>query len=441
MATVTKHDKYIKADVSNNNNKFWYITLYDNGDVMTQWGRVGDKGQSKTFPGAGLSFYESKCREKERDGRNGEIAYRKLNVIDGIDAPKVASVQTVQKTALKDIAKKQIKYSNPTVAKLIEYFTDVNAHDIAKATGGKITYNYDSGLFQTPLGIVTQDNIDEARRILVEIGDLVHRSSYASRMGDLTNDYMMLVPQDIGHSRLDVRDFWSDLNKVQHQNAILDSLQASLVTASSAPKTVAKDEDKKEEQIFDVQIDLVEDPAVINRIINLYHKTRQGKHACYHLDVRKVYTVSINTVKNAFLRDGAKLSNIWELWHGTRSSNCLSILKGGLVIPPSTSPHVCGRMFGDGVYASDQSTKALNYAYGYWDNKSKSNNCFMFLLDMAMGNYYVPSGPFSTKRAPSGYDSTFAKANKSGVMNNEMICYRTSQVNLKYLVEFTPDGK
>lgn len=134
------------------------------------------------------------------------------------------------------------------------------------------------------------------------------------------------------------------------------------------------------------------------------------------------------------------MTNIWDLWHGTRSSNVLSILKGGLIIPPQSSPHVCGRMFGNGIYASDQSTKALNYAYGYWGGGSKDNNCFMFLLKMAMGKYFVPTGPFSGN-ARAGYDSTFAKGNQSGVANNEMIVYRCGQVKLDYLVEFSPNGK
>ena len=59
----------------------------------------------------------------------------------------------------------------------------------------------------------------------------------------------------------------------------------------------------------------------------------------------------------------------------------------------------------------------------------------MFLSDVAMGKYYVPSGP-SSNLPKKGYDSTFAKAHKSGVMNNEMIVYKLNQCNLTYLVEF-----
>lgn len=443
MATVVQKINLVKSDLKQNNNKFWRGTLYDNGDVLCEWGRVGDAGQSKTFPGAGVEFLMKKVNEKKRDGRNGEIAYREREFIDGGPAAssKQPTAATVQKHELKAIAKQQIKYNNPTVAKLIEYFTDVNAHQITKATGGKVTYNYDSGMFQTPLGLVTQDSIDEASKILDQVGDLVVKGQYTAALGNLTNDYMMLVPQDIGHKRLEIRDFWSDLQKVQNQKGILDALQASLVTATKTPvKTTDKVSDKPVEQVFDVQIDLVEDGKVIDRLRKLYEKTRQSMHSCYGLNVKKAYTVAINTVNSAFEQDGAKMTNIWDLWHGTRSSNVLSILKGGLIIPPQSSPHVCGRMFGNGVYASDQSTKALNYAYGYWGGGSKDNNCFMFLLKMAMGKFFVPTGSFSGNVRP-GYDSTFAKGSQSGVSNNEMIVYRTSQVKLDYLIEFSPNGK
>lgn len=140
-----------------------------------------------------------------------------------------------------------------------------------------------------------------------------------------------------------------------------------------------------------------------------------------------------------FEESGSKVGNVKELWHGTKASNLLSILKKGFFIPPTNVPYVTGRMFGNGVYFSDQSTKSLNYAYGYWDG-NRQDNCFMFLCNVAMGKEYTPSGPSTQLPAP-GYDSTFAKAGKSGVGNNEMIVYRTSQIDPRYLIEFSPKGQ
>jgi poly [ADP-ribose] polymerase len=437
MATLVRIEKRIMTDcVEENHNKFWTGELYDNGMVITRWGRVGDAGQFKEFPGAGSSFLEKKLREKEGKG------YRVIDSVKTAATNTTVTPKTVANASLRDVALKQIKSNNPIVAKLIDKLVRENAHSIMVATGGKITYNDTTGLFTTATGdVVSQATIDSANAVLEEIADLVAANNYSVDLGRKTNDYLMLIPTEIGRRKLDVREFWDNLSKVQAQKQILDSLQASLVSATSQPVTTRKTTvDAPEQQVFDCQLHLIDDKKEIDRIRSFYRKTNQSIHACSHLDVKTVYEVVINTVNAAFDKDGAKMTNIWELWHGTRVSNLLSILKGGLIIPPSNASNVTGRMFGNGIYASDQSTKALNYAYGYWGGGKTDNNCFMFLLNMAMGNYHVPRGPFSANRAPAGYDSTFAQAGKSSVQNNEMIVYRTSQVKLSRLVEFSPKG-
>jgi len=436
MATVIETVNLVMSDIGNNNNKFWFAQLFDNDDVFCKWGRVGDDGQSKPFPAAGKSFIDKKVREKIAKG------YRKIDVVaSGSTIIKNSSSPAVSE--IRDIAKKQIKSNNPIVEKLIERLAKENAHNIFESSGGKITYNDTTGLFSTPLGIIGQETIDKANNVLIEIGDLVANGKYDSELNNLTNDYMMLVPTEIGRTRLDVRDFWRDLSKVQYQKQIVDSLQSSLVSASNTQKTKDTIEDDIP-KVFDCQLNLVEDGKIIDTIRNFYNKTRQKIHSSYNLDVKTVYSVEINTVKSAFNKHGTKMSNIMTLFHGTKISNVLSILKAGLVIPPRSSPHVCGRLYGDGLYFSDQSTKSLNYATGgVWDGSGKKNdNCFMFLCTVAMGSMYKPNrNNYQSIVYPiRGYDSTFAEAG-SGVMNNEMIVYKVSQCNLVNLIEFSPNGK
>jgi poly [ADP-ribose] polymerase len=158
-------------------------------------------------------------------------------------------------------------------------------------------------------------------------------------------------------------------------------------------------------------------------------------HVTSNYRVKKVYEIKIGSMHTAFENRGLPIGNIMELWHGTKCSNLLSILKVGLIIPSSSSPHCTGRMFGDGLYFSDQSTKALNYATNFWGSGGSTKRIFMFLADVAMGKYYVPSG-YNGRLPKTGYNSTFAKARQSGVRNNEMIVYNTYQANLKYLIEF-----
>ena len=86
----------------------------------------------------------------------------------------------------------------------------------------------------------------------------------------------------------------------------------------------------------------------------------------------------------------------------------------------------------------DPATGGINYAGGNAPGQNRhgsTRRIFMFLADVAMGKAYSPGGYWESlpKR---GYNSTFAKAKKSGVRNNEMIVYNTYQANLKYLIEF-----
>ncbi|MFA7219030.1 MAG: WGR domain-containing protein [Synergistaceae bacterium] len=431
MATLIKEAKYILSNIGNNNNKFWYIELYDDGSTITRNGRVGASGQihnkSHGSRYSAESFFDSKCAEKEGKG------YRPLNVI-GVqgDSRMVRPISN-----LNEIARKQIKTNNTLVGQLINYFTQVNAHNICSATGGQIVFNNTTGLFSTPLGIVTQANINEANCLLAKIGDKVSTSSYDYELERFTNEYMMFVPQNVGMRRVEVRSFWNNLMAVQRQKQIVDSLEASLIQASQGK--LVKDDNGEVPEVFDVQLDLVTEDATIEKVKKLYEGSKNDIHCCSHLKLKKVYSVQIAVAHKEFSNKGMPIGNVKSLWHGTRASNVLSILKQGLVIPPSSSSHCTGRMFGNGVYFSDQSTKALNYSYGYWGGKSTDNNCFMFLCQVALGKPYTPSGGYmsSSFKPPKGYDSTFAKAGKSGVKNNEMIVYETYQANLQYLVEFS----
>lgn len=433
MANLLRERRYIKSDIRQNNNKFWYIEEYDNATVITRNGRVGAAGAEhpKSFGSQyqASAYFDEKCREKE-SYRNGEIPYRILNVVGAKTEPKS---RPIDRKSLLDVVLPQIRTNNSLVRKLIEYFTQTNAHQIEMVTDGQIHYDKNMNLFTTPLGLVTLQNLDKADSILAQIGSMVASGSYADSMLDLTNDYLMLVPQNIGMRRLEVRDFWASLRSVQRQKQIVDSLRTSYDTTLCNVPVVKQG--KTEYVTFDVRVDLVDDPKEVARIAKTFEATKNDKHQSCNLRVKTVYRVEIAGEKNAFDNHGAALGNVQELWHGTRVSNILSILRSGLVIPPEFSSHCTGRMYGNGIYFSDQSTKALNYSHGYWGGAT-DNNCFMFLANVALGKSYVAAGRYDGPFPKQGYDSVFAKAGASGVINNEMIVYRLPQVNLSYLVEF-----
>jgi len=442
MANVVETHKFVLTCSDQNNNKFWRVTLYDNDDVEIHYGRVGAEGSKKLYPRAGRSRMEKDIRKKTTPdaAHYGDgICYTEVKTLDAPASAPVGGgrvVQNVQSSNLKSIATQQIQFSSAETRKLIEWLADVNRHNIAEATKGAITYNVDSGLFQTPLGIVMPDSIVSARDLLDKISDAIQARKDAERKR-LLDQYMRIIPTNVGHKRGWEENFCVSDSQVQAQNAILDALDASYrsVVDGSAKKDTTKKDEPAAPKVFDVKLEDCSDTNTLSNLERMFSGTRSRMHsAVYGCHIHKVWRVSIAEETKRFPVAETKYGNVRDdLWHGTNASNLLSILKGGLIIPPSGSPHVTGRLYGDGVYASDMSTKALNYATGFWGQRD-TGRYFMFHVKFAMGNIYYPNGGF--RRLPSGYHSTFAKAGVSGVINNEMIVYTTNQVQICELVEF-----
>jgi poly [ADP-ribose] polymerase len=432
-ADFVEYRKFSLTDVVDaNHNKFWNVGVTPNGDVVSHWGRQGDPGKTTTWSGAGRGFMEKKINEKLKKG------YVENKTIDARQDPNRVPQSRVASPQLADIARKQIRTKNPEVASLIDYLVRVNAHNIGVATGGKITYNQVSGAFETTQGIIVASEVDRAAALLSDFADIVSAGGSWSREDGLKlNEYLSLIPRDFGRKRQTPESVLPDLSAVRKEQDILDGLRASFAQAIAPPttKAAAKKTDTTP-QIFSVELNVIDDRKEIDRIRQYYERTKKAMHQSYRYVLKKVYQVHITTVRGAFEKHGRKVGNIRELFHGTKCSNCLSILKQGLIIPPATSSHCTGRLYGNGVYASDISSKALNYATNFWTGGGNTSRIFMFLVDFAMGRIYYPDGKYGVSYPVSGYDSTFAKAGVSGVYNNEMIVYDTKQVDLKYLLEF-----
>ena len=435
---VVRHEKYVCVDSEFNkfgHNKFYEIFVFADGTFRSIWGRVGGTTQQKDFPGAGNSFADSKVAEKLKKG------YRKIDTVDQVeDHSSRNSSASVNNSNLKKIAREQIQHSSPVVKQLIDYLTEQNAHNILVSSGGRITYSADTGLFKTPLGIVTPATVDEARKLLTQIGDWVNDNDWDNRsFVRALNDYMMLIPQDLGMGmKFGPRTVFPDLVSVQKQNDVLDSLETSYASVIAAPKDDGKKDDKKTDapKIFDVKMELVDDKGEIKRIEHLYYST-QNKH--YHYDavqykIKQIFSLEMPSCRDIFEKKGKPLGSLFQVFHGGSTANCLSILKSGLKCSPPRSAHLTGSMFGGhSIYTSDMSSKAVGYCIGVWGG-GRSNRVFLFAADVAMGKYYVPRGPDSSLPKP-GYDSTFAKGGTSGVLHNELVVYQDYQVNLTHMIE------
>jgi len=410
----------IYVEIDENSNKVWKGSVLDDGSFLAQWGRVGNPLQSQIddFGSIILAKYQL-ARMKRQKLRKG---YTEAQIVE---AGRPVTV-TLQPQDLEAIAARQIDRGEDDRAKqLIRYLVDVNIHQIVSQT--KITYHVETGSWTTPLGFITPDAIAQARQFLLKIAQGQDKNS--SKFERLVSQYLRLIPQKLGR-KLDLSIFRS-LGEVQRQQEILDALDAAL---QLSPKTI-------EEQIFECTIRRIPGSTDWGRekfreIRNLYESTMNANHVAANYKLKRVYEVDIPSMRTAFEKKAAEIGNVKLHWHGTKASNLLSIFRQGLIIPPADAIQCSGRMFGNGIYGSEQSTKSLNYATSYWNSSGDgSQRVFMLLCDFAMGREYHPKA-WSRSFPKPGYDSTYVSPGTANVINQESIVYSIDQVNIKYLCEF-----
>lgn len=431
MSQLLKEEYFVCTDVVVNQNKFWRIQLFEDGTLTTRWGRVGVTEQSKSWnfsPSKAEDEYNKKIKDKLKV-KTGRDAYTKVDILTSTRAS-----QSVPGSNLADVATREIDTDSETTRDLIRYLSQVNVHNIVSST--TITYNAAEGVFSTPLGVVGQSMLDRARVVLNDIAPFATKQQYDDpAMIKYANEYLRLIPQNLGggHRKIKLENIFT-ADGIKKQTDILDALDASIASVLTKPvsSAIINKEDAERPRTFDLKLNLCEDAAQIDEVVKYFTGTKNRMHTSYNCKFEKLYTVSKPDMTAAWEADGAKLSNRKRLWHGTSAANVLSILKQGLVVPKKCTN---GWMFGPGIYFSDQSSKSLNYSTGYWTGKNEAKRVFMFLADVGMGNYYVPRS--SMQLIPKGYDSFFAQAGKSSVMNNEIIVPRTGMCNLVYLVEFS----
>lgn len=431
MSDVSLHTMLIRVDPGRNSNKFYSVTMNSSGLVTTKYGRVGDPGKSGVT-GHGDSYFHRVVESKKRKG------YTEASV-EGVSTYRRPSGVVAKRKATADIAGGS---TDPRLTQLIDRIVAVNAHEISTLSGGKLTVSK-SGAVSTPLGLLTLHAIAEAESVLTDLED-------DPTDKNLLATYLTLVPQNVGRSRGWADNFFSGDRTVYQQRAFLDQLRQA-VLFSQAP--VESDEDENQERAFAYSLTPVDDASVIDEIKKMFSRSLNGTHPSARMRVVNVYEMSSPASQKAFEEKSKTIGNVRRMWHGTRAQNVLSILATGLQVPRSSARHVTARMFGDGLYFSEQSTKSLNYSRGGVWSSGVDRRCMMFVADVAMGHEYRPNihgdlGRGSAAWAPvldgkrtdpkhkKVFTSINVRGGEAGVRNHEAIVPGPAQVALRYLVEF-----
>jgi poly [ADP-ribose] polymerase 2/3/4 len=408
----------IYVEVGENSNKVWRGSLQDDGTFIAEWGRVGKGLQCKHHRLNSIALAKDKFeRTKRQKIRKG---YSEAQLIDA----DFQQTTVITPEELEAIASKQINHGrDPRAKELIRYLVKSNIHQITSQTD--IIYNAATGGFITPLGQIMPQAIAQARQYLSQIA--ATRKSNRYKLRQLISKYLRLIPQRLGN-KLDESKFCQP-QEILRQYEILNALDAAVNV------------NLKSQQVFECAVNripgsTVEGKKIFRQINQLYKSTINQNHVAAKYKLRRVYKLNIPSMQKAFVAKSQTIGNVKQHWHGTKASNLLSILQQGLIIPSADAVHCTGRMFGNGIYGSEQSTKALNYATNYWNPSGEDEErVFMLLCDFALGKEYQPKKS-NCSFPVAGYDSTYVAPGVASTINQESIVYSVEQVNIKYLCEF-----
>jgi poly [ADP-ribose] polymerase 2/3/4 len=413
----SKTARLIYVDPINNNNKFYNLDLFDDGRLEINWGRVGANGQFQTTHGGERTF-NSKIKSKEK---KGYVVQKTVQTDTIVDVPT---------GDLTNLAKNQIKTDSTLAETLIERLVKANIHQITSNT--QIKYDSKSGVFQTPLGVVTLEGIGEAKELLEKMSNLKDKTcdTFYKHAGN----YLKIIPQKVGSKvKTFIDNNFAEADKMTSQFDLLESLEVSFNTITNlTAEPTDTTEDVVEEQVFDLSIEILEDKVEHKRLSDNFYNSKKGMHNYGNVKIKNIYKVKLGDMDRDF--DNKNWGNIQEFYHGTGIANCLSIMKAGLKVAPPSTAAIAGKLFSNGVYGATSSSKSLGYSLGRWGQGRSNDGAWLFVCDFAMGNTEMVTSCWGTY-PNKGYDSVTALAKNTSLYNDEFIVYTNQQVNIKYLIE------
>ena len=339
------------------------------------------------------------------------------------------------------------------------------------------TNNFVSQTLKCPLGQLTSAQIDTGRDYLNKALSIVNNSNKLSKkehaeLEEITNKFYTLIPHNLGagsrgqmtHLLLDSKD---KINKKEYD---LDTLS----DAKSIGDGLASNAVYDQYLSLDTDFKYIEpNQSLFNWLNNMVQETRANNHRFLgKITLLNAWDIQRKKERDVFLKRAKEIApecgkqvipaqitslvksredipagdsslfkkaNVIPLFHGTRTENITGILKKGLLIRPSGAV-ICGAMYGVCLYLSPLFSKSANYssvARSYWARGS-SDKGYLLVIDCALGKSLIARGPGRyTLDNIKPHHSVWAKGGQSGVINDEIMLYRTDQHNIRYLLEFT----
>lgn len=426
----------VKADASTvkGNNKYYQMTEKENGDIETEWGRIGCMNPShKTYHPWEKTFdelFQTRLSHGYRDETNGHSVVK-------MEFKKEAFEETQEELEhLYDISRQFTKkyYSDPS------HITKRQFED-AKSILELIRKDYNT---------ISDKSTDEKVRD-------IETASYRSIINRHLLDIFSTAPRQMSSVHdylLSLSPTYKELEKIINRE---EELLANLEVVLNQPTVEANGKTLSEAFGINMKPCTYKEEDMIKGLLHYkYEGNESWKKKQYELDnserITRAFRVENRATHEAFEKC-RKDMNISEkdcklLFHGSDGQNFLSIMSKGMVLNADGIglAYRTGKGLGNGLYFADDSAKALGYSSG--------SEKYIALFNVAVGKPYTTDVYFgdtggitvdgkhlnrsmSFNQLPYDTQSVFYKGS-TWKPRHEIVIYKQEQCDMQYLIVCEP---
>ncbi|KAF8791036.1 Poly [ADP-ribose] polymerase 2 like protein [Argiope bruennichi] len=381
------------VSTSENKNKFHLIQLLQHNKkkkfaVWQRFGRVGTKGQSEFVNfNTGISKAKDEFEDEFYD-KTGNLWQNKETFTH------VAGKYDLLKLDLNpqsDIVVGEIDL-DPSIQSLLELICNKKIMAVIMSE-----MCYDST--NAPLGQLTFRQIKDGYRALNKIAEALSSEAAGHNLVNACEEFYMKIPHNFGKKSPPIIQSKEDIEKKLEMLKALTNIRIAMKVLNRGvhehPLHKCYDSFKYSLELLDP---FEEEFSVLK---NCLLQTHGPTHSNYKMDIIAVY--SCHPKANSSFKN---YGNNLLLWHGSRITNWVGILKNGLKIAPTEAPST-GNAFGKGLYFADISSKSANYCFP----TKKNNEGLLLLCEVSLGNQLglLEGDETLHYSLPAEYNSVFGK--------------------------------
>jgi len=447
-----------QTDIKSNKNKFYIMQIIHINNkfvVYIRYGRIGETGRidykDHTDKSRAITFFEKQFRSKTGNSWTNKDNFEKKDgkyYLTEIECADVSSEEVSSNDSDED---QPIDLDNRVIdfVKLISNTTYMK----------NALIQLDIDTEKMPLGKISQNQIDDAFEILNEI-NLSLNSKDKDKLIKLSSKFYTLIPYACGRQKPPI----ISTSKLVAKNINLLNELSQMVFGTKAVTKLKNNVDNIVKLYEDLHTEIIplDKKDEMYKILVEYLKNSKAPTPDFEFEVMNIFEINRESERDIYDSYSRKLKNKTLLFHGTRVSNLIGILKNGLIVDPSKlgiNVSITGKMFGLGLYFANACSKSIQYcAYNASDNIA----C-LFVAEVALGHMLKKKDADSSLTAaslPAKYHSTWGTGRSSftdydeyddktriptgklsivdknqTLMYDEFIVYHEEQINLRYVIK------